>query len=402
MTPERIDRATKIQSRRDFLRFVAIGASASLFTACSPTPTATPTASPATMQSTQPAASPSAPLAPSPSSSPPASKPAASAETFDQSAVAAFYGGKTVRMIIGYGAGGVIDTYTRMIARYIPKHIPGNPTVIVENRPGAGSLIAANTVYTAEPKDGTVVGSFTLGLLLQQITGTLGAEFAADKFQWLGAAYADRSTCLVRSSVAQNFSELVGGKELATGTLGQGSSDHQFPVSLNALVGTNFKLVAGYPTLAQARLAFDNGEIDAYCPSFSAVVALDRERLEGPTPALRVLAVTGENPPDHPYLRGVPNALDFSKTPEQRTLQRILSVPLAFQPPYAMAPEVPRDRFLAMRQAFAQALVDPEAVADAERLNLLLTPRSGQEIETAVRDIVSMPQSLRDELKPIL
>ena len=407
---------------RQLTRILAAAGLSLVVAACTPAaPAATPApakpttppaaSSPATVPSppaaspaAKPAPSPSVAASPSPVGSPVAApKPAApAAEAFNEQAVADFYRGKTVRIVIGYGAGGVIDTYSRTIAKYLGKHVPGNPTVIVENRGGAGSLTAANTVYNTEPKDGTVVGAFGLGLVLQKVLGTPGAEFEPEQYQWVGSPYSDRSTCVVRSTVAQSLQELIGGKEIATGTLGQGSETHQFPLALNRLLGTNFKLVPGYPTIAQARLAFDSGEIDAFCPVFSAAAALDRERLEGPNAPGKMIVAGGENPPDHPLLRGVPSVYTFFTTDEQRQIMRNMSLSLAFLPPYAMAPGVPRDRVLAMRQGLARTFADPEFVADAERAGLLLQPRTGQEMDTEIRDLVQLPQPMRDLLRPIL
>jgi tripartite-type tricarboxylate transporter receptor subunit TctC len=324
---------------------------------------------------------------------------------FDERAVANFYRGKTVRVVIGFGPGGVVDVYSRTIAQHMRDHIPGNPTVIVENRGGAGSLTAANAVYKSEPKDGTVIGSFTLGLVLQQAVGAPNLEFDATRYQWLGAAFSDNSTCLARAGqVPQGIQDLIGvsGKELATGSLGSGTATYQTPAALNSTLGTHFKLVPGYATLAEARLAFDRGEIDAYCPLYSAVVALDHERLEGANPAARLVVITGERVPDTPLVKGVPRALDLAQTDEQKQLLRALATQDAFFPPYAMAPEVPQDRVLALRRALAQTLTDPALRTDADKANLLLDPRPGEEIEQAVKQMLALPPAILDKLRPLV
>jgi tripartite-type tricarboxylate transporter receptor subunit TctC len=322
---------------------------------------------------------------------------------FDERVVGNFYRGKTVRVVIGFGSGGVVDVYSRAIAQHLGQHIPGNPTVIVENRGGAGSLTAANAVYKSEAKDGTVVGSFTLGLVLQQAVGASNLEFDALRFQWLGAAFSDYSTCLARTSQVQGIQDLIGGgKELATGSLGAGTATYQVPAALNATLGTHFKLVPGYSTLAEARLAFDRGEIDAYCPLYSAVVALDHERLEGPNPPARVVVIGGERVPDNPLLRGAPRALDLAQTEDQKQLLRAIATQDAFFPPYAMAPEVPRERVLALRRAFADTLADPALRADADKANLLLDPRPAEEIEQAVKDMLALPPATLDKLRPLV
>jgi tripartite-type tricarboxylate transporter receptor subunit TctC len=323
---------------------------------------------------------------------------------FDERAVADFYRGKTIRVVIGFGAGGVVDVYSRTIAQHLRNHVPGNPTVVVENRGGAGSLTAANAVYKTEPKDGTVIGSFTLGVVLLQAVGAPNLEFDATKYQWLGAPFSDNSTCLVRTSQAQGIQDLMGptGKELATGSLGAGTATYQTPAALNATLGTRFKLVPGYATLAEARLAFDRGEIDAYCPLYSAVVSLDHERLEGANPPARMVVVTGDRVPDNPLVKGVPRAIDLAQTEDQKQLLRALATQDAYFPPYAVAPEVPRERVLALRRALAQTLVDPALRADAEKANLLLDPRPGEEIEQAVKQMLALPPPILDKLRPLV
>jgi tripartite-type tricarboxylate transporter receptor subunit TctC len=284
-------------------------------------------------------------------------------------------------------------------------HIPGNPTVIVENRGGAGSLTAANAVYKSEPKDGTVMGAFTLGVVLLQAVGASNVEFDAAKYQWLGAAFSDNSTCLARTSqVPQGLQDLIGpsGKELATGSLGAGTATYQTPAALNSALGMHFKLVPGYATLAEARLAFDRGEIDAYCPLYSAVVALDHERLEGANPPAKLVVFTGDRVPDNPLVKGAPRAIDLTQSEDQKMVLRALATQDAYFPPYAVAPEVPQDRVLALRRALTQTLADPATRADADKANLLLDPRSGDEIGDAVKQMLSLPPAILDKLRPLV
>jgi tripartite-type tricarboxylate transporter receptor subunit TctC len=362
----------------------------------------------------------SAPAAPAPTATPAPAKPGAagqpaatsaaqpaatSAGGFDEKAVADFYRGKTVRVVIGFGAGGVVDVYSRTIASHLGAHIPGNPTVIVENRGGAGSLTAANSVYKSEPKDGTVVGAFTLGVVLLQAVGAGNVEFDASKYQWVGAAFSDNSTCLARANqVRQGIQDMIGpsGKELATGSLGAGTATYQTPSALNSTLGAHFKLVPGYATLAEARLAFDRGEIDAYCPLYSAVVALDHERLEGASPPAKLIVITGDRVPDNPLVKGAPKALDLAQKEEDKLLLRALATQDAYFPPYAMAPEVPQDRVLALRRALAETLVDPATKADADKANLLLDPRGPDEMADAVKQMLSLPPAILDRLRPLV
>jgi tripartite-type tricarboxylate transporter receptor subunit TctC len=329
-----------------------------------------------------------------------AAKPAEAASGDDR-AVADFYRGKTVRLVIGFGPGGVVDVYSRTIASHLGRFIPGNPTVVVENRGGAGSLTAANAIYKSEPKDGSVIGGFLSSLVLVQAVGGPNLEFDATRYQWLGSVLADNSTCLARSSEIQTIRDTMS-KEVATGSLGAGSATYQIPTAMNASLGTKFKLIAGYSTLAEARLAFDRGEIDAYCPVFSAIVAIDHERLEGANPPARMIVIAGDRFPDHPLARGVPHMLDLAQNDEQRTLLRAISLPDAFFPAYAMAPEVPPERVQAMRRALAQTFADRALLGDAEKANLLVNPRTPEEMEAAVKEMLALPPAILDKLRPLV
>jgi hypothetical protein len=170
---------------------------------------------------------------------------------------------------------------------------------------------------------------------------------------------------------------------------------------MNLALDTHFKLIPGYASLSQARLAFDSGEIDAFCPSVSAVASLDRERVEGPNAPGKLVSLFGDFQPSTPLVQGLPKVVDLVSGEDQLVV-RAVSVQDAFNPDFAMPPEVPRDRVLAMRRALAQALVDPDLLADAERASLAITWRSGEELEQAVTDLLALPQPVLDRLRPLV
>lgn len=154
--------------------------------------------------------------------------------------------------------------------------------------------------------------------------------------------------------------------------------------------------------MPEARLAFDRGEIDAYCPVISGVFALDHERLEGPNPPARMIVIAGDRFPDHPLTRGVPHLLELAKTEEQKAILQAISLSDAFFPAYAMAPEVPRDRVLAVRRALAQAFADPAFRADAEKASLLVDPRTAEEMQQATKELLSLPPATLEQLRPLV
>jgi tripartite-type tricarboxylate transporter receptor subunit TctC len=370
--------------------------------AAKPAPTA-----PAKPAEAKPAASPAAKPAASPAAKPAEAKPAASPAAkaaFDAKSIADFYRGKTVKIIVGLSAGGGYDLTSRLIARYLPKYIPGEPTVIVENRPGAGSALAANTIYNTEPKDGTIIGNISPTLVLRQALGQPGVEYDGARIQWLGATAKDFTTCLVRSDTGvTSIQDSINGKEIILATLGPGDNSHDVPALMNASLGTRFKLVPGYQGAAQFRLAVDNKEADGFCITFiSGMLIGDTERLSGANPAARIIVSLAERNPDHPFLKDVPTADSLARDAEAKTLLRAVDAAQIFNKPYFVAPGVPADRVAALRAALASTYADPAFVDEAKKARFDISPSSGEEVERVVRDVLNIPPPLLDKLKAVL
>jgi tripartite-type tricarboxylate transporter receptor subunit TctC len=372
--------------------------------ACAPTAAPSPTATPS---KPSPAASPGASPSPSPSPSPAAAaaaKPAeAAAATFDERAVADFYRGKTIRIIVGFAPGGSFDLYSRLLAKHMPQYIPGNPNIIAENRPGAASAVAANAVYSTEAKDGTVIGSINEFLVLQHLLRQEGMQFDPARFNWLGASVDTLSACLARSDVGINsVQDIMNGKELVVGTTGLGAATHDTPAVLNAALGTNFKLVSGYAGISTIQLALESREVDGYCVSWDAMLIVGRQMLEGNNPTAKVFLIMGDKPLDHPYLQGVPAAETLAKTDEARQLLRAVHAPSQMSKPFAVAPEVPRDRVEALRRAMEQAFANPQLKEEASRSELEVAARNGQEVTQIVQELLGTRPEIIARLKDIL
>jgi tripartite-type tricarboxylate transporter receptor subunit TctC len=361
-------------------------------------PAASPAAKPA---EAKPAASPAA--AAKPAEAKPAASPAAK-PTFDEKAVADFYRGKTVRIVLGLAAGAGADLTARLLARHIPKYIPGNPSVIVENRPGAGGLLAANTVYAAEPKDGTVIGAVLEGHPLQQALAAPGIEFDATKFQWIGSLIKTPGACMARTDTGINTIQdlITGGKELIVATSGPGSTPHDIPAVLMEATGAKFKLIPGYPGGAPSLQAVESKEVDGYCVSLSAMLTTATRLLEGSPPQAKIIVVTGARTPDHPLLRGVPAAEPLAKSEEGRQLLRAVGAPGEMTRPFAFAPGVPADRVAAMRHAFNQTMTDRDFRDEAQKAQVELSPSTGEEVERTVQAMLGLPQPTLDKLKTVL
>jgi tripartite-type tricarboxylate transporter receptor subunit TctC len=380
-------------------------------------PPAQPTTAKPAAKSAPPTAAPVAPSAPAVAPTASAARPAATAAqaktgpspvapaaAFDEKAVADFYRGKTVRILVGYAPGGTFDLYSRFLAKALPGHIPGSPSVIVENKPGADSLIVANTVYRTEAKDGTVIGNFHENQVVLQATDSPGVEFDGRTYNWLGSV--DKlegvHACLARTNAGiKGVQELIGGKELAMATTGKGSGTHGVPGALNQVLGTRFKLVPGYSGVAPAVLAVDSNEVDGLCMAYGAMLSTGQRLLEGDNPVARIFVIMGSETPQGRFLQGVPAVETLVKTEEGKLLLRAVH-PYQMAKPYAVPPEVPKDRVAALRKAFTAAFADPAFQSEARAASLTPSFTSGEEVAQIVDQVLSMPADLRSKLRDIL
>ncbi len=338
-----------------------------------------------------PAASPGAPAA--------ASAPAtggtggaAASGAGSEAAVADFYRGKTVRLVVGFAAAGGYDIWARLLAKHLGEHIPGNPTVIVENKPGAGSMLAANLVYNTEPKDGTVIVTFNSQMVLQQLLGQPGLEFDARRFQWLGSAASGQNACMVRRELGiTDARQIIGpsGREVVMGGEAPGSGITDTPAVMNAALGTRFKIIYGYEGASKVQLAVESREVDGFCLTWDSVLATLKQWFE-PTPLVTVPLIMGDRVPDHPWLKDTVAAEAIAPDDQARKLLRAVQGPRAFTFPYAVAPGVPAERVAALRQAFDQTFADPTLVAEAERGGLAMDYKSADAVTQIVTELLSL------------
>ncbi|MBI3000377.1 MAG: hypothetical protein HYY46_18275 [Deltaproteobacteria bacterium] len=334
----------------------------------------------------------------------PADKPVVKpTPTPDLKALEDFYGGKMIRIIVGAAPGGTYDIYSRLLARHMRRYIPGNPTIIVQNRTGAGQLIAANAVYNLEPKDGTVIGSFSEGLILLQAIGAPGIEFDAGKYQWIGSLVNSAQTCVARTdSGIASFQDLIDGKPFVVGTQPPGSTTYNTPAIMNAALGTQMKLVTGYRGVAEIVLATEGKEVQGYCASWLGMLSTGRhlELLKGGI--IKFIVIMGDKTPDHSLLKGVPAAETLARTDEARQLLRAMHAPSQITNPYVVHPDVPKDRVGALRKAFWAAVTDGEFLADAEKINAVFTPSTGERVTQVVQAMLSTSPAALSKMKKIL
>jgi tripartite-type tricarboxylate transporter receptor subunit TctC len=293
--------------------------------------------------------------------------------SFDERAVADFYRGKTIRIIIGSGPGGTYDVYSRLLSKHMTRFIPGNPNLLVQPRAGAGGLIAANAVYNAEPKDGTVIGSFGETFVLRQAIGAPAIQFDSAKYQWIGSAINTAIACVARTdSAVASFQDLTDGKPFTVGTMAPGSTIYDTPAVINAAFGIQMKLVRGFEGVAAIVNATESKEVDGYCASWLAMLTTGRHLQLIDGGVIKPILIMGGKTPDHPLLRGVPAAETVAKGDEAKQLLRAIHAPSQITNPYVVHPEVPNDRVEALRKAFWATFSDQEFLADARKARLSL------------------------------
>jgi tripartite-type tricarboxylate transporter receptor subunit TctC len=325
------------------------------------------------------------------------------APAFNEKAVADFYRGKTVRIVVGFSAGGGYDQYSRVIGRHLAKYIPGNPNVLVDNMPGVGSIIAANHIYNAAPKDGTVIGNISGPIVLEQLFGAPSVQFDMAKFRYLAVPISESYLMIAtkRTGITK-FDELRGekGKQLNIGAI-PGSTVEHAPILVRDVLYTNLKIVSGYKGTADVRMAMDGGEVDGFFNTWtsSKVTSLDKIK----SGEWVVLAQLCETPMKGLIVPNVPTIPMIARSDEQRLLLKYgTSTPNDFGKVYVLPAGVPADRAAALEQAFARTMKDKELLAEAAKGHLDFDPLSGSTITRLVNEFLGMPNDLKNKLQTVL
>ena len=320
--------------------------------------------------------------------------------------VADFYKDKQITMIVGYGTGGGFDVYARMVARHIVRFIPGNPTAVVQNMPGAGSLRAVNHLYNLAPKDGTVMAHFSRNMPLLAVLGNNpNARFDPHKFTWLGSSssFANDAYILVArtDSPVKTIEDArrPGGTPIVLGGSAPGSTSNDVPVILRDTIGLNYKLVAGYPDSAALFLATERGEVHGRMVDLSGVKAIKPHWLM-PNAGYKVLVQFGRET-RLAELADVPTARELALNPKARALIELTELPYKLSRPFAAPPGVPEDRARALQAAFMAAHKDPQFLADAAKANIDISPVGPEAVTSAIRQIEKAPPELFEYLKKL-
>jgi tripartite-type tricarboxylate transporter receptor subunit TctC len=313
--------------------------------------------------------------------------------------VAAFFKGRTVNMEIGYSAGGGYDVYGRAVARHLGKHIPGAPTVLPKNMPGAGSLRLANWLYTAAPKDGTEIGTIGRGIAFDPMLGNKNAQFDAAKFTWLGSATDEVSVCVAwQNAGIATFDDLYT-KTMTVGGTGGGADTDVFPQILNAVLGTKMKVIAGYPGGNDVNLAMERGEVQGRCGwSWSSLQSTHKDWVTQKKVVVLIQLALSK----HPDLPDVPLVTDLAKTDEQRQILKLIFARQVMGRPFLAPPGLPAERVQVLRQAFLDTMKDKEFLAEAETAQLEINPVTGPAIEKLVKEIYQTPADIAAKAAAVL
>ena len=312
-----------------------------------------------------------------------------------------YYEGKTVRIVVGLAPGGGFDTYARVIGRHIGKHIPGNPTVIVDNMPGAGSILMTNHLYKVAKPDGLSVGHFNGAIILGQVLGQKGIEFDARRFEYLGAAVKEDVVCsLTKASGITSIEKWRASKTpVKLGGVAPGATPDNSARILKAALGLPVQVVSGYKGTSQIRLAAESGEIAGACFSWESMRVTWRKSLEtgDAVPVVQIV------PKSFADLSKVPLAIDLAKTDEARRLILVgVQNSSAFARPFALPPGTPKDRVQVLHKAFHAVLKDPAFLAETQKANLSIDPVTGEEMSKLVAEVFALDAATVGKLKEAL
>jgi tripartite-type tricarboxylate transporter receptor subunit TctC len=310
-----------------------------------------------------------------------------------------FYRGRTVALVIGYSVAGGYDTYARVVARHLGRHIPGNPTVQPQNMEGAGSLRAANYLFNAAPKDGSVIGMFSRGMAMEPLIGASTTRFDSRKFGWIGSGTNEVSTCVTwHDSAVKTWADALA-KNFTVGGEGSASDPDIFSTVVHNVFGVKLRLVSGYPGSAEVALAIERREVDGRCGwSYSSLKQQRPEWIERKQVNILVQLALAKTP----ELPDVPLVTEFATTDRQRQILRLVFSRQAMARPFVAPPGIPAERKQALRVAFDETMADPEFLAEAKARGLEVNPVSGAEIDKLIEELYQTPADAVAEVRAII
>lgn len=312
-------------------------------------------------------------------------------------AVAEFYKGKSINLLIGVGVGGEYDLHARLTGRFLGKHIPGNPTVVPQNMIGAGGMKMANYLYTVAPKDGTTLGMMANSFPMMQAVDAQGVQFDVTRMQWIGSISPTVETMTVWHTTGVTSVEDARNKEVVAGASGKGAITYTFPVAMNEFLGTKFKIVTGYEGGNAINLAMERGEVLSRNNTWSSWKVTKPDWLRDKK--IVVIAYAGPKPNDLP---GVPSLLELAKTEDDRKILELIVSGTEFGRPIATTSGVPAERVKALRDGFMATMKDSEFMAEAAKLNIEVDPVRGEYMQELAAKLMTTPKHLAARAKAIV
>ena len=310
-----------------------------------------------------------------------------------------FYKGKTIRFVVGYAPGGGYDTYTRAVVRHMGKHITGNPTPIVQNMTGGGSLIAANYIYKRAKPDGLTVGIWNSGIILQQVLGGPGIKFKADKFGWVGAPVQGWPTSAIMGYTGlKTLKDVMNtNQRIKVGATRAGSTTDDLPKILNQTLGTNFDVISGYTGTATIRIAMQKQEVDAACWGWESMSVTARAMLDA-SGEDQLIPFLIHGTLDDPQVKDLPQILNVIKGQSNLATFKAWASTYDFQRPLSLPPGTPKARLATLRKAYRATMNDPAFLADAKKSKLIISYVSGEDIDKHVATILATPAAAKEKL----
>jgi tripartite-type tricarboxylate transporter receptor subunit TctC len=305
-----------------------------------------------------------------------------------QEDVAQFYKGKTLRIVVGVSVGSGYDVNARLLARHMAQYIPGNPTIIVQNQPGAGSLTMSNQLHAAGPFDGTVIGAPFNGMPTTPLLQPAAARFDATRFNWIGSTNRETQVSyLWHTAPVQSLAEIAA-KEVIVGAQAPGTTQYDFPVLANHVFGYKFKVITGYESTAKIHLAMERGEIHGNgATNWTTLKVLNSDWLD--QKKVRVIAQWALK--RHPELGDIPLVLDLAKNDADRAALQLIVARLEYGRPFFMPPNVPAERVEAVRRAFDATMKDPAYRAEAEKMKVEIDPLTGEQVASVIGQVSRTP-----------
>lgn len=321
---------------------------------------------------------------------------AITAATTIPAAAADYYAGKSIKLTVGSDAGGGYDTYTRVLSRYIGRHIPGAPSVVVMNMPGAGGLRSVQYLYGIAPKDGTEFANIRSSNMLDSILGLRGEEIDPNKFVWIGSMASDNDVCAFwHTSGIRSFDDMLN-KPSKVGGTARGAQAFSFPNAINYVLGTKMDIILGYKGTNDRALAMERGELSGMCGlnGSTLISVLQSQLAEG-----KLIPVVQSGLKPHPGLKDVPLTQSFAKTPEQRQILEAIFAQMDIARAFAAPPQTAAEPVKILRQAFLDTLKDPAFRQEADKLKLELDPISGEDVQKIIARMSALPGDLKKKVR---